>query len=225
MKKQHEEKENRERWLLTYADLITLLMIFFVVMYAISAVDVKKFQALAQALTFQFGGGRTIIGEFQGTSTIQLPAPSASSLETLREDTQELLDKRGLQRNSSASVQPRGLEITLANDLVFTPASAIISPRARRHLVALGKLLSETGGMVRVEGHTDNTPIHSAEFPSNWQLSAMRAANIAQVLVEQGGIDPRRITAVGLADSRPIASNGTQEGRLKNRRVMIVIPR
>jgi len=106
MKKQHEEKEgNRERWLLTYADLITLLMIFFVVLYAISAVDAKKFQALASALTVQFGGGRTVIGEYQGASTIQLPAPSPSaSLETLREDTQDLLTKQGMQESSSASV-------------------------------------------------------------------------------------------------------------------------
>lgn len=225
MKKQHEEKEgNRERWLLTYADLITLLMIFFVVLYAISAVDVKKFQVLASALTVQFGGGRMLIGDFQGTSTIQLPAPSPSaSLETLRDDTEDLLTRQGMQESSSASVQPRGLEITLANQLVFTPASAVISPRARKQLVALGKLLNDTAGPVRVEGHTDTAPVHTAEFPSNWQLSAVRAANIAQLLVEQAGVDARRVSAVGLGESRPIADNRTPEGRLKNRRVVIVV--
>jgi chemotaxis protein MotB len=228
MAKPPEEKENKERWLLTYADLITLLMIFFVVMYALSAVDVKKYQALARALNVVFGGGLSMVGESSGTSVVPLPSTSPASsdtLEAVRASAEEMLSQGGVQLGSSAQVEQQGLVITLENRLVFQPAHADISALGRKQLVKLGALLRDSKLPVRVEGHTDDVPVHTAEFPSNWQLSAVRAANIAQLLVEQAGVDPRRISAVGLADSRPIADNRTAAGRARNRRVTIVIPR
>jgi chemotaxis protein MotB len=225
-KRQHEEKENRERWLLTYADLITLLMIFFVVMYAISRVDVVKFKQLSEALSVVFGGGRTLVGEAPGARVIALPVPAqASDLEEVRASVEELMRRQGLRRGSSAQVEQQALKITLADTLLFPAASASIVPQARPRLVALGKLLSETDGPIRVEGHTDNRPVRTGQFSSNWQLSALRAANIAQLLVEQAGIDPQRISAIGYGDSRPIADNRTPEGRARNSRVVIVLPR
>jgi len=224
-KRQHEEKENNERWLLTYADLITLLMIFFVVLYSISQVDAKKFRTLAETLSTVFGGGRSLVGESSGTRMIPLPAQGGSDLEEVRASAAELLARQGMHHGANAQVKQQGLAITLANSLIFHPASAVINDGARRHLVALGKLLKDTDGPIRVEGFTDNTPVHSGEFASNWQLSALRAANIAQLLVEQAGVDPRRVSAVGYGGARPVASNRTEEGRARNRRVMIVIPR
>jgi chemotaxis protein MotB len=222
---QHEEKENKERWLLTYADLITLLMIFFVVLYAVSRVDAQKFKQLAETLSAVFGGGRSLVGEGTGTRILQLPGQTSSELEEVRTSAAELLAKQGLRRGSSAELQSSGLKITLANRLIFHPASASIEPAVRTKLVALGKLLSYSEGPIRIEGHTDNTPVRSGQYASNWQLSAVRAANIAQLLVEQAGVDPRRLSAVGFGDSRPIADNNTPEGRARNRRVVIVIPR
>ena len=229
MAKKPEEKEgNKERWLLTYADLITLLMIFFVVMYALSQVDAAKFRALADALGVVFGGGKTLVGESGGTSSVPLPRPSSRAeamLQEMRVSAEEELERQGVREGAEARVQERGLVITLENRLIFEPAHASISPRAHARLVALGQLLRETEGVIRVEGHTDNTPIRSAEFPSNWQLSALRAANIAQLLVEEAGLKPSQVSAVGLADSRPVADNGTPQGRARNRRVAIVVPR
>lgn len=220
------EKENNERWLLTYADLITLLMIFFVVMYSISQVDANKFKQLAQTLSVVFGGGRSLVGVSPGTSFIPLPTPSQSSdLEEVRASAEELLARQGARRQSSAEVQQQQLRITLANRLIFHRASAGITPIARKHLVSLGKLLTDTQGPIRIEGYTDSTPVHTKQYPSNWQLSAVRAANIAQLLVEQAGIDPSRISAVGYGDSHPVADNRTPEGRARNRRVVIVLQR
>ncbi|MDH4247182.1 MAG: OmpA family protein [Deltaproteobacteria bacterium] len=212
-KKHEEEKEpNHERWLLTYADLITLLMIFFVVMYSMSVVDAKKFKQIAQALNTVFSGGAGIL---QGSGTSPVGSQESGS---------ESGQDQGASSSQGVTIERRQNEVRLILDerVLFSPGSASFTLESNTQLIALSKLLRRTKGTVRVEGHTDNLPPGKGPFRSNWQLSSTRAANIAEFL-SSSGVDSRRILAVGLADSRPKASNATPEGRAMNRRVVIVV--
>ena len=212
-KKHQEEKEpNAERWLLTYADLITLLMIFFVVMYSMSVVDAKKFKQLAQSMSTVFSGGAGIL-QGSGTSVIDSQESGSSASEELMSGGSQ-----------GMSVERRNNEVRLILDerVLFPPGSASFNPASSPQLEAVSNMLRRSKGMIRVEGHTDNLPPRKGTFNSNWQLSSVRAANIAEYLA-LSGVDSRRIVAVGMADSRPKASNATPEGRAANRRVVIVI--
>jgi chemotaxis protein MotB len=224
-KKHHEaEKEpNAERWLLTYADLITLLMIFFVVLYALSKVEQTKFQALSTSLRFVFGGGGSVIGQQPGSGLIPMPLESESGLDVVLEEYEKHLAQTGMQEGSQASLEDRGLVITIQEKLAFEPGKADLTPRARAQLMLLSKILNQVNNYVRVEGHTDNIPIAGGPFKSNWQLSASRAANIAEFLVREGTVTPQRVSAIGYGEYRPIAGNAAEAGRSRNRRVEIIL--
>lgn len=224
-RKKHEEhaKENAERWLLTYADLITLLMIFFVVLYAFSKVEQSKFEALSTSLRFVFGGGGSLIGQYPGSGVISLPLESESGLDIALEDYEAHLAQTGLQEGSTAALEDRGLVITIQEKLAFAPGSAEITPRAKAQLLVLAKILNSVTNYVRVEGFTDNEAVKPGVFRTNWQLSSARAANIAEYLVDVGGVTPQRVSAIGYAQYRPIASNNTEAGRARNRRVEIIL--
>jgi chemotaxis protein MotB len=222
LKQEPEKPVNHERWLLTYADLITLLMIFFVVMYSLARLDAAKFKSLSNSLRIAFGGGRNLFGEYEGSGMVPLPIASPEELAVAKEDTDDYVTQHGLQNEVSTTVEDRGLVITMQEKLLFEPGKSDISPIARPTLAALARLLSALPNFVRVEGHTDAVPAGAAAS-SNWQLSTQRSANIAQFLVEQNGLDPRRVSAIGYADTRPVADNRTLAGRAKNRRVEIVL--
>lgn len=238
------EKENNERWLLTYSDLITLLMVFFVIMYSMSTVNAQKFQALAQALNKAFTGGQSILqngGQASKPSITQPTAPppsttKSSSRETnmnsLQEDTtlqniKNQLDKfaqeNGLQTTMGSSIEERGLVISIEDTLLFQSGSANITPEARNLLSKIGSVLDKNPNFIRVEGNTDNLPIDTPQYPSNWELSTDRATNVVHILAQQ--ISPEKLSAIGYGQYRPIASNATAEGRAKNRRVDLVVLR
>lgn len=220
---EHEKEPNHERWLLTYADLITLLMIFFVVLYSLSQVEQKKFEQLSTSLRFVFGGGGSLIGQYPGNAILPSPLDTDSGLSVALEDYEKYMAQAGMQESTQAAVEDRGLVITIQDKLTFQPASAQLTPRAKVQMMLLAKLLNQTNNYVRVEGYTDNTPISTGQFQSNWQLSAVRAANIAEFLVREGGVTPQRISAIGYGEYRPVASNSTEAGRAKNRRVEIIL--
>ncbi len=224
-KKKHEaEKEpNAERWLLTYADLITLLMIFFVVLYALSKVEQSKFESLSTSLRFVFGGGGSLIGQYPGTGVIPMPLESESGLDVVLEEYEKYLAQTGIQDSSQAAVEDRGLVITIQEKLAFDPGKADLSARGRVQLMVLAKLLNNVNNYVRVEGHSDTTAINGGVIHSNWQLSTLRAANIAEFLVKEGAVTPQRVSAIGYGEYRPIASNATPAGRARNRRVEIIL--
>jgi chemotaxis protein MotB len=221
LKPEADKAPNHERWLLTYADLITLLMIFFVVMYALASVDVKKFQVLSTSLRIAFGGGRNILGDYQGSGMVPLPVASPQDLAVAKDETDDYIAQVGLQNEVNTTVEDRGLVITLQEKLLFAPGSTDINPGARAMLGALSKLLNSLPNYIRVEGNTDNVPAGGGR--GNWQLSTLRAANIAQFLAGPGGVNPKRISAIGYAENRPTADNKTLAGRAKNRRVDIVL--
>jgi len=221
LKPEPEKAVSHERWLLTYADLITLLMIFFVVMYALASVDVKKFQSLSTSLRIAFGGGRNILGDYQGSGMVPLPVSSPQDLAVAKEETDEYIAQLGLQNEVNTVSDDRGLVITLQEKLLFEPGKTEINPAGRAMLGVLSKLLNTLPNYVRVEGHTDNVPAGGGR--SNWQLSTLRAASIADFLAGPGGVNAKRISAIGYAENRPTADNKTLAGRAKNRRVDIVL--
>ena len=236
MKRREEKEPNHERWLLTYSDLITLLMIFFVVMYASSNSDTTKYKQLAQSLNSAFtGGGKTIIGNDSAisitdpstkiidTPTVESKTAEENQMEAIKKNVDKYLKENGLSNSASTKIDERGLQVSLTSTLLFDSGKANVKPEAIKKLISIGKILNKVDNYVRIEGHTDSTPINNYEFSSNWQLSAIRATNVTELLISQAGIYPKRISAVAYGENRPVATNTTEIGKAKNRTVDIII--
>jgi len=236
-------KDTSERWLLTYADLMNLLLIFFIILYALGQTDQQKFNELREALSnvmgVSSGGGRNIVLN-AGTSMIELPynIPSTviksklegEQMEEVKKRVEELASKdENLKGNIEVSIQERGVLITIKAQLLFKSGRADIEPASRATVEGIGKeiLLNLPGKQIRIEGHTDNVPLKDQNrFKDNWELSTARAREVLLILVGSSvGIDPKMISATGYGEYKPVASNENDEGRTKNRRVDIVILR
>jgi chemotaxis protein MotB len=237
-----EEHENHERWLVSYADFITLLFAFFVVMYAISSVNEGKYRVLSDSLTSAF---RSIPGDTGGaavavnpnaptpvTIPLRKPQPGVKMDEQTKQNREKIrnvakdikqvlapLEEQGQVRVTESG---RGITVEINASVLFAPGSATLDPLAVQVLTAVGVVLAKGEFPVVVEGHTDNVPISTPQFPSNWELSGVRASSVVRLFIATG-VDPRRLTATGFADQRPMADNATVEGRLRNRRVAITI--
>ncbi len=233
-------KDNNERWLLTYADLMNLLLILFIILYSMSQVNTEKFQQLSQSLSSAFGNGErpsVVQGGSSGNSLIDFPATMPSpvipskiedqQMEALGKEINGLVESEGLKGNVSVTMQERGIVVTINEKILFKSGSAIIEPKDQDTVVKIGKdILSKIPNKhIRVEGHTDNIPMKSALYASNWELSAARAINVLKLLAEKGGINPKMITPVPYGEYSPLVSNTTDANRAKNRRVDIVILR
>ncbi len=235
------ESENTERWMVSYADFVTLLFAFFVVMYAISSVNEGKYRVLADTMTeafkvapkspepIQIGKQNTAISSSKNEDRIKtikiLPKSERSYekemkqiAETVKSAVQPLIDK-GLIKVTQDKLW---VEIEMNTSILFPSADAELEEDAIPPLKEVAKVLKKLPNAIDVEGHTDNLPINTEQFPSNWELSAARAASVVNLLA-QNGVDPRRMSAIGYAQFRPIAANTTAAGRLRNRRVKIVI--
>ena len=241
------EHDDSERWLLTYADMITLLMALFMVLFAMSSVDEKKFESLQQALSSSFSGkifeGGQAIQQTGGqqasytpsqaaTSAIQPMAGNTPQARNEQEDFRKLkamIDRavaaRGMAKAVETTIDKRGLSVRVLTDgLFFESGSADLKLAAQPLLHKLGEILSrDKVHPVRVEGHTDSEPI-SGRYPSNWELSGARASAVVRSLMSSR-ISGQRFEAVGRAQLDPAGSNATPTGRAKNRRVEIVLPR
>ena len=234
-RKKHAEHVNHERWLVSYADFITLLFAFFVVLFASSQSDKKKSAALAgamQAAFAQYGifepHARTPpllsnAGAAETTSMLTPVLPPAQRLadRRLESEMRRLAEASGLGKQVSIRRGPDGLVLSLQEAGFFGSGSAEVSPAALSLLLHLASRLPDRP--IRVEGHTDDVPIHNQQFRSNWELSTARANEIARVLMEQGGPSPSSFTIAGYGQFHPITANATEEGRAKNRRVDIVL--
>lgn len=216
------------RWLITYADLITLLLAFFIVLYAMNRTQQVKFAMVAQALAQHFDAN-SIVGQAPGPSIITgnsgVAAQKLQALNQLQDRLQQAIDRSGLASQVSVTSNLRGVEVSLNTTLLFAPGSAVLSPPAVALLRSLGQVLTGVPNDVEVAGYTDSTPIRTAQYPSNWQLSAMRAANVVYVLSRVPGIVPSRLMVAGFGRYHPVASNQTAAGRQANRRVNILILR
>jgi chemotaxis protein MotB len=234
--KEAEKKPNHERWLLTYADMITLLMTFFIVLYALSVADKKKFTELSKSLRIAFNGGSTQMINLsnqapprQGTDFNLDGSGSGAEEEVKLGEIQDLIyafiEKENLMNDVVIDMEERGLVIHLSEGLIFASGEATIKQQAYLKLITIGKMLTGVSNYIRVEGHTDNIPMHGPKFRSNWQLSTERATRIVELLVSRSKVNPLRLSAMGYAEYRPIATNLTETGRAQNRRVDIVLMR
>lgn len=230
MKKKKVKKENSERWLLTYSDLITLLMIFFVIMYAMSNVDAQKYTQLSNSLSGSFSGTGYVIGEgipmnnaTNSNSNGSAGTGSPTKTQQIKDELQIYLETNNLKGKVAMNVEPRGLVITLKENAFFESGSAELLPAYEQNILEISQILEQLDNDIVVEGYTDNRPIHTASFSSNWELAAMRAINVIDLLVSKGNIDPDKLSAVSYGEYRPVASNDTEEGRSQNRRIDIVL--
>lgn len=236
------EKENNERWLLTYSDLITLLMIFFVVLYAMSNVDAQKFRAVADSLNKALGGGRPSALEINdkpggpqiiGDSTPSYSSDSANdkqnfnleqtSIKEIKEKLDEYAAENDIQSKLVSSIEERGLVVSIKDTLLFDSGSPEITVKAHGILEIISKVLLDMPNYIKIEGHTDNVPISTQQFLSNWELSVLRATNVLQIMTGEGHISPYRLSATGYGEYRPVAANTDETGRARNRRVDLVI--
>jgi len=228
----HEEHENLERWLITYADLITLLLGLFVVLYSMSQIDLNKYQQWISAFSQLFGGGGVLAG---GKGVLVTPTPprtgseaqaniyqASSSQQKLEVQINAILSTNIQSKKIIVTTSPEGLTIHLLERLLFESGSAELKPEAKAVLDTIAEILKLLPNKIRIEGHTDDRPIRSARFPSNWHLSVARALNTAYYLMSKG-VNPEKISIAGYSEYRPIAPNDSEENRAKNRRVDIVI--
>ncbi len=239
-KKKPEEHTNHERWLVSYADFITLLFAFFTTMYAISTADTAKLQKLMQSMQGAFGGAPQTsrllneAGKVPFTPQFQMIAadkPVSLNVGRVEEDlfrsVQDRISRflvRGIADGRvRVVISDRGLIICIADRELFAPGEAELNPKAQPMLDEIALSLLDLGNYVRVEGHTDNTPVHNGRFPSNWELSSDRATRIVRYFMEKHGFPPSRLCAAGYGEYRPSAPNATPEGRAANRRVEIVV--
>jgi len=241
-----EENENHERWLISYADFITLLFAFFVVLFASVYRDNQSIRKLAKAIHNGFqtmgafsadetanGGPYTSLNsnlDNDGTrpknidlSKDPAAADSMADMLKIKKELESAMGKELANHEVVMKLTPQGFVISLKELGFFDSGQAKLLPGAGEKIIRIAKVLDKPGLEIRVEGHSDNQPIHSAQFDSNWQLSAARAMTVLFLLVHDGGFDPSKISASGYGEYRPIADNSTLEGRRLNRRVDLVV--
>lgn len=230
------DHENQDRWLISYADFITLLFAFFVVMYAVSAVNESKYRVLADTLGGAFGRPPAA-AEAPVPQLTPAPLPAEVRQRTLKEQqaieeqahmatvAYSLLEAMGplVKEGKVRMTQSRrGVSIEINANVLFAPGRAELQPESLEVLRAVAATLKNEPFKLEITGHTDNVPIRSALFASNWELSAVRATSVVRLLAENG-IAPDRLYAIGREASQPVAPNDTAEGRARNRRVEIMI--
>jgi len=227
-------KDNKDRWLITYSDLITLLLVFFIVLYSLSVVDARKFRAIAQSLAAAMGGSQSVLTE-PGASlapgisddTLDIEMEKAlqeeEELERIRAMLQEYIDQHGLSGKVTVHLEERGVVVSFQEVALFPLGSAELTPEARDTIGHVGRILLETTQYIRVEGHTDDLPINTSIYPSNWELSVARATSVVQELIKSLDFPAYRLSATGYGEFRPKVPNDSDEHRQQNRRVDIVI--
>lgn len=244
-KKKHPEHENLERWLISYADFITLLFATFVVLYALSQVDISDFKKLEESIKQAFSApsimqgadsimqdkNQEIFDKSEGETLItplMMEYMSQKYEEQSFDDIQKRIDsmsKAGELEGVEAIMTDRGLLIRFNDNYLFKAGSATLTQQAKQKLDKVGAVVGKKFFLhnIRVEGHTDSQKIVSMVFPSNWELSSARSCSIIRYLIERFSFMPGLFSAVGFADTRPIASNSTPQGQFKNRRVELLI--
>ena len=273
----HEEHQNHEAWAIPYGDLVTLLLAFFVVMYAVSSVNAGKYRVLSDALSAAFRGtprspqpiavgsdprlmserlpisevnrmftaglpahallplpqatGNVRQGEPRPSSADPRPAPAAEGggdaanqrqLDLMASEVGAVMRRQIEDRRVRVTRRGNAIEVEISTDLLFGSGSAALAPAALAPLDSLADALRAWPNSIRVEGHTDDRPIGTLAFPSNWELSAARAASVVR-LFTQRGVEAQRLAVIGFADQRPVQSNRTPSGRNANRRVVVMI--
>lgn len=238
-----EEHENHERWLVSYADFITLLFAFFVVMYSISSINEGKYKVISQALIGVFNDpersmkpipigderplsvkpAEPLIKDSEQTDA-GLAQTSSDPLKTISDDVRDAFGDLISSNQMTVRGNELWIEIELNSSLLFTSGDAMPSDQAFSIIEKVAGIVKRFDNPIHVEGFTDDQPISTAQYPTNWELSSARSASIVRMLA-MDGVNPARLASVGYGEFQPIASNATAAGRAKNRRVVLVISR
>jgi chemotaxis protein MotB len=250
-KRRHKAHVNHERWLVSYADFITLLFAFFVVLYASSQADKKKAAQVAASIK----GAFQQLGVFTGSATEGIGVPGSPGIlhpeltdaplkvvkvagssekntgwgglgvdvDELRRQLEGALGDESRQHEVQMRVTPEGLVVSLREVGFFNSGQAELLQNGHNTLTRIATILGGRGFEIRVEGHTDNVPVHNSRFKSNWELSTARATAVVALLIEQHGFDPLLVSAAGYSEYRPVESNSSERGRAANRRVDLVV--
>ncbi|SNX58546.1 chemotaxis protein MotB [Nitrosomonas ureae] len=235
--------ENQERWLVSYSDFITLLFAFFVVMYAVSSVNDGKYRVLSSSLVTAFKNSSSSISESPQTtefSPLQNEHSNQDSLIKLADNfsnqkARKQEKMKGMAKNILHALEPLvkngqvrvtqnslGITVEINASVLFSPGQAKLAENSILSLQAIANVIKGHEHEINVEGHTDNLPINTENFPSNWELSSARASSVIRLFIEKG-VEAHRLTAIGYGENRPIESNETFEGRKRNRRVTVMI--
>jgi len=233
MKKKHEEHENHERWLVSYADFITLLFAFFVVMYSVSSVNEGKYRTLSESMVSAFTNHKPL-----GQMSV-VPLPMEQTKPAMQKELNErpddfqvylkvanaLATMEGKKGDVSVQNSARGISIKIKSEVAFDSGQAQMKPEVRELLDLIAALVKGIPNLISVEGHTDAIPIRTLQYPSNWELSASRATALVRYFINQHQLAADRFSATGFGGEHPVQTNSTAEGRAANRRVEIVILR
>lgn len=238
-KKKNDDGHISESWLLPYADLLTLLLALFIVLFAMSEIDTKKYEELSRVFSEEFSSGKGILE--QSNSTIEMPEEKDSVEKEDRDkeskSTQELnqlleLQKRinqyikhnSLSESIKTNLSEEGLFITITNDVSFESGSAEVKGKGKDIAKAVSNFLyTDPPHEIIISGHTDNIPIHDSEFKSNWDLSVMRAVNFMRLILDNENLVPKRFSAKGFGKHKPLVPNDNERNRAKNRRVEVLV--
>jgi chemotaxis protein MotB len=247
-KRKPEEHENLERWLVSYADFITLLFAFFVVMYAISQVNEGKYRVLSDSLLQAFqssaaptqkvstdSAAQAVLAKQASTIVPPIRKSDAQSaqqsvqfkketekMKGIAKDIMKVMERLVKSGQVKVTQSARGIAIEINASVLFASAQAALEGESLKVLKAVAEVLTEVENSIQVEGYSDNAPINSPMYPSNWELSSARASSVAR-LFEETGIAPKRIVVLGYGENKPVDSNDTPEGRARNRRVTVMI--
>jgi chemotaxis protein MotB len=242
-RRHEEEHENHERWMVSYADFITLMFAFFVVMYSISSVNEGKYRVLSNSMVNAFrstanepGAAMVTPPQASGVPIVQIisrqpkanPEAEAKRVEfrkrmrSMAEDVKRVLEPLVAGGQVRVTEGVNGISIEINASALFKPGEALLGVDAQRALRAVAEVIAVGDFPIKIEGHTDTLPISTPYFPSNWELSAVRASSVVRLFVE-AGVTPGRLTAAGYSDQRPVADNATADGRARNRRVTIQV--
>lgn len=219
-RKKVKQDENTERWLTTYADLISLLMIFFVVMFASSEISKDKLLAISESLR------RALTRESVAASSVGvaiLSDPSRSTVTSASEAIREAARAFGIDKSVSFSTDERGTIISIVDSVFFDAGDTEIKPRVQVLLREVAQFCKDTDSQVIIEGHTDDRQISTPEIESNWELSALRATEVVRFFLNEVGFNPQKISAAAFGDTRPLLPNVNEENRSRNRRINIIL--
>lgn len=247
-RKSRRQQKGAPRWMVTYSDMITLILVFFILLFSMSQIDMQKFEMITES--FQ---DRAILDFLPSTVPTEDLAPTnghevdlgkepqdsldanglmdhleeweqkEDALAKLMEDVEVFLEKEGLTDGITANRTEEGVVLVLQDSILFRPAEAEVLESGELFLNEVGTLLKEIPNKVRVEGHTDTRPISNYQYPSNWELSGARASSVIRYLLDHFDLEEQRFSLAGYGEMKPVAKNDTPENMAKNRRVEIII--
>ncbi|WP_099159577.1 flagellar motor protein MotB [Virgibacillus ndiopensis] len=243
-KKQRRNSHINESWLLPYSDMLTLLVALFIVLFAMSEIDVQKYKELSQVFKNEFSGGQSIFENKESPVNKPNEMPidiekdkdkdkekendkenqELAKLQAMQQKINNYITKNKLSEKLATKLTDEGLLVTILNDVSFDSASAEINKKGEKIAREVSEFLySDPPHQIVVSGHTDDRPIHNEKYASNWELSVIRAVNFMRLLLQNEDLDPERFSAKGFGEHHPIAPNTSEENRAKNRRVEVLI--